>query len=67
MIGHRKGQRDLCCLTYSTEGGFALTVLDHDVGPANVWHDQVDGQEILISTNREINEVAVYTLSEDGR
>ena len=67
VIGHRKGARDLCCLTYSKEGGFALEVLDHDVGPANVWHDVVDGQEILISTNREINEVAVYTLSEGGR
>ena len=39
---------------------YKVTVLDRDCGPANVWKYERDGKEVLISTNREIDEIAMY-------
>lgn len=64
IIGHRKGDRDLMALSFRG-GAYELDVLDHDVGPANARTAQVDGKTVLVSANREINEVAYYTLTED--
>ncbi len=61
VIGHRKGERDLL-LVSCENGSFRVDVLDHDVGPANALHHKVDGKDILISANREIDEVAYYVL-----
>lgn len=61
IIGHRKNERNLCLLSCD-ETGYNLTVLDHDVGPANVLcREDGDGLWIL-SANREIDEVAMYYL-----
>ena len=61
IIGHRKGSRNLLLFTFDKEKGqFEVTILDEDCGPANVFKYDKDGKEILISTNREINEVAMY-------
>ena len=54
MIGHRKGNRDL--LKFSWENG----QVDHDCGPANAYDFHRDGKDYVISTNREINEIAMY-------
>lgn len=62
IIGHRKEERDLLSLSY--KDGYCAELLDHDIGPANVLHFKLDGKDILLSANREINEVAYYELSE---
>lgn len=65
IIGHRKGKRNLLLFTYNTETGtYDTTVMDEDCGPANVFKYTRDGEEVLISTNREIDEVAMYTFEQ---
>ncbi|WP_282923922.1 hypothetical protein [Mediterraneibacter massiliensis] len=62
IIGHRKGKRNLLAFTYDEkEKEYKSTVLDQDCGPANVCKYVRDGEEVLISTNREIDEIAMYT------
>lgn len=61
VIGYRKGNRDLC-LVSCDETGYRLDVLDHNVGPANVLCRE-DGEDLwILSANREIDEVAMYTV-----
>ena len=64
IIGYRKADRDLLAVRYA-QGAYQVQVLDHDVGPANVLHTVVDGKDVLLSANREINEVAYYELTRD--
>ncbi len=64
VIGHRKGERDLLSVSYQ-DGGYHVETLDHDVGPANVLSATVDGRDVLLSANREINEVAYYEITAD--
>lgn len=64
IIGHRKGNRDLLAVT-CRDGSYNVEVLDHDIGPANVLHFNYEGREILLSANREINEVAYYELTNE--
>ncbi len=62
VVGHRKGNRDLLRFTYNKEKGtYEAEVIDHDCGPANVCHFVRDGKDVILSTNREIDEVAMYT------
>ena len=62
LIGHRGGERDLLMLRWQN-GTYVLSVLDHDVGPANVMVlHQADG-EAVISANRETNEVVYLKFS----
>ena len=62
IIGHRKGERNLLCFTYNDETKqYEVEILDKDCGPANVFKFNRNNEEVLISTNREINEVAMYT------
>mgnify|MGYP002534275283 FL=1 len=62
IIGYRKGERELLAVYY-LNGEYVVEVLDRDVGPANVLHSVVDGKDILLSANREINEIAYYTVN----
>lgn len=64
VLGARKGERDLLALYHKgpEPGDYAYTVIDHDVGAANVLYDRVDGKDILLSANREIDEVAYYII-----
>lgn len=65
VIGHRKGTRDLLLFTYNGDAGkYEAEVLDRDCGSANIFKFKRDGREVLISANREINEVAMYTFEE---
>ena len=44
---------------------YHVQVIDEDCGPANVHHFCNDGKDVIVSTNREIDEVAMYTLQAD--
>lgn len=60
FLGHRKGERNLVRLYY--DNGYRAETLDHDVGPANFLCYSYNGREYLVSTNREINEIAFYEI-----
>lgn len=60
IIGHRKGDRDLFRIYYQ-KNRYVIETIDHDCGPANVWVYSHAGKERIIATNRETNEVALYT------
>lgn len=65
VIGHRKGKRDLLAFTYNKETKeFHMDILDADVGPANVYHYQLNGKDRLVATNREIDEIAFYEMAD---
>lgn len=62
IIGHRKGERNLLLFTWEQEKGqYQVEILDRDCGLANVFKYERGTEEVLISTNREIDEVAMYT------
>ena len=66
IIGHRKGNRDLTAFSYDqSTGTYVMEVLDRDCGPANVFHYTYSGADWLLSANREINEIALYRLTEE--
>ena len=61
IIGHRKGNRNLLACTYDGSD-YVMEVLDEDVGPANV-RCYPKGEKVgLVSTNREIDEIAFYEI-----
>lgn len=63
VVGHRKAERNLIVFTYNKDAEkYEAEIIDSDCGPANVFRYEKDGKDILISTNREIDEVAMYTL-----
>lgn len=65
VIGHRKGSRELLCFTYDpVTKSYDYEVFDHDTGSANVLHFVRDGKDVIVSTNREIDEVAMYEIEE---
>ena len=39
---------------------FTADLLDSDIGPANVLHYTNDGEDYILSANREIDEIALY-------
>jgi hypothetical protein len=62
LIGHRQGKQELFYIHCSRFDPlqFETQVIDSGVGPANVCHSSINGEEVLISANREISEVALY-------
>jgi len=61
VVGHRKGDRDLLVFSYNQDKKtYETKVIDHDCGPANIYHFVKDGKDVIVSTNREIDEVAMY-------
>lgn len=60
VLGHRKGARRLFALLW-TGTNYSFRTIDEDCGPANVYGYTYDGKDILIATNREINQIAMYT------
>lgn len=64
VTGHRKGKRDLMVFFYNKEtGSYEMEYIDRDCGSANIYHYVKDGKDMLVSTNREIDEVALYTIT----
>ncbi|MBU3180487.1 hypothetical protein [Clostridium psychrophilum] len=63
VVGHRQGKKSLFALTYDAEKGkIQCENIDTGCGPANVYHYIKDYKDIIIATNREIGEVAMYTI-----
>ncbi len=63
LVGHRQGERNLIAFTFNkSENAYEAQLLDTDCGPANVFKYSNEGKEIIISANREIDEVAMYTV-----
>lgn len=64
VVGHRKGKRNLIAFIYNEETQtYQVEILDRDCGPANVYHYVKNGEDILVSANRETDEVALYHIS----
>ncbi len=61
IVGYRRAERDLLSVSFEN-GAYKVEILDHDVGPANARAAIVDGKTVVVSANREISEVAYYTL-----
>ncbi|MBE8954519.1 MAG: hypothetical protein SR2Q5_02455 [Quinella sp. 2Q5] len=62
ILGHRKGERYLLAFTHDGKG-YSAQVLDKGCGAANVMHFVRDGKDIIVATNREVNEIAMYELT----
>ena len=65
VVGHRKGKRNLFVIRYNKETeSYGYEIIDEDAGPANVLHFVKDGKDVLVAANREIDEIAYYTITE---
>ena len=63
VVGHRQGTRDLLALTWNAkESAYQTRIIDKNCGSANVYHYTHQGKDIIISANRETNEIAMYRL-----
>lgn len=63
VLGYRKGARRLMAFTWDAKKqDYRFRTLDEDCGPANVYGYTFEGRDVLIAANREINEIAMYTL-----
>jgi len=61
IIGYRKGERDIVEFYYQ-DGEYKTNILMHDVGSANIYPFEENGKIKLVSTNRETNQIAFYTV-----
>ena len=63
VVGWRKGTRQTIAITYS-DGTYKTEVIDSNTGCANLMHFvNKDGKDVLVATNREIDEAAMYTVT----
>ncbi len=64
VVGWRKGTRETIAITWR-DGAYHTDTIDRDTGCANVMHlvDQ-EGRDTIVATNREIDEIAMYTITE---
>lgn len=61
-FGYRKNKRELICLYFDVlNNQYVTEVIDEDCGSANVHFFVNKGEEKLLATNREIDEIALYT------
>lgn len=64
IIGHRKGKRNLLVIEYDQKtASYQTQILDEDCGSANILHFLDEGKDMIISANREIDEVALYCIT----
>jgi hypothetical protein len=64
VVGHRQGERNLLLFTWNKENKqYQWEVIDKDCGPANVCHFIKDGKDLVISANRETDEIAMYGIA----
>ena len=66
IIGWRKGTKDTIAITWDAEAGnYKTEFIDRNTGCANAMHfKNAEGVDIVVGTNREIDEVAYYILTE---
>ncbi|MGX8705227.1 MAG: hypothetical protein ACSW8J_01485, partial [bacterium] len=63
-VGWRKGTKDTIAITFEN-GAYQYDYIDRNTGCANLMHFvNAAGQDVLVGTNREIDEVAYYTITE---
>lgn len=61
IVGHREGKRELAAFTYdSARQAYEKRTLDIGPGFANIMRFQSRGKDVLVSANREANEIAIY-------
>lgn len=64
VIGHRKGRQNILAIT-KRDGEYGISLIDTFAGSANIIPAVIDGKKALLSANREINEIACYSLVEE--
>lgn len=66
VVGWRKGTKDTILITWDAEAGtYKTEYIDQNTGCANAMHFvSKDGKDVIVATNREIDEVALYTVTE---
>ena len=65
ITGHRKGMRDLMVFRYdSVQKTYKMDYIDRNCGSANIYHFEKDGMDYLVSANREIDEIALYKITD---
>lgn len=66
IVGWRQGTKDTIAITWDAEAGnYKTEFIDRDAGCANALHfKNKDGVDIIIAANREIDEIAMYTITE---
>ncbi len=63
VVGHRSGARDFLAFTYDPAGDtYRPEWIDRGRGAANTLHYMLRGHDVLVATNRETDEVALYRL-----
>ena len=64
VVGWRKGTKNTIAITWK-DGAYHTEFIDQNTGCANVMHFvNKAGKDVLVGTNREIDEVAMYTITE---
>lgn len=64
IVGWRKGTKDTIAISWG-EGDYVVDYIDRNTGCANAMHFiNKDGKDVIVGTNREIDEVAMYTITE---
>lgn len=66
ITGWRKGTRDTIAITWDADAGtYRTEYIDRNTGCANALHFvNKEGKDVIVATNREIDEVALYTITE---
>ena len=65
IVGWRKGTRQTILVTWDEAAGtYRTDLIDENTGCANAMHfKNAAGQDVIVATNREIDEVAMYTVT----
>lgn len=64
IVGWRKGSKDTIAITWG-DGDYVTEFIDRNTGAANALHFvNKDGKDVIVCTNREIDEVAMYIITE---
>lgn len=66
IVGWRKGTKDTIAITWDAKAEtYHTDFLDRNTGCANAMHFvNSQGQDVIVCTNREINEIALYTVTQ---
>ena len=64
VVGWRKGTRETIAVSFH-DGAYRAEKIDGETGCANILHFvNAQGRDVLVAANREIDEVAMYTITE---
>lgn len=66
VVGWRKGTKNTIAISWDAEAGnYKTEYIDQNTGCANVlYFKNKEGKDVIVGTNREIDEVALYTITE---